>query len=75
MRKIVAKAKTFEDTTFGRHIKERAPLEFRLLKQVSGGSFPDADLIEAVSYSSRNEYFKTGRFRMDLITYRNNFES
>lgn len=39
--------------------------------QVVGTGVPDADLVEAISYSSKNPYFRTEDFRRLLILYRN----
>ena len=41
------------------------------MQVVGPNGAPDADLIEAISYSSKNPYFRTEGFRNSLITYRN----
>ena len=56
----------------GYNLRLNAPLEFDLIMQVVGvNGVPDADLVEAVSYSSKNLYFRTADFRRVLILYRN----
>lgn len=50
----------------------KTPLEFDLIMNTVGlNGVPDADLIEAVSYSSSNPFFRTQEFRRQLIKYRN----
>lgn len=41
------------------------------MQVVGTNGAPDADLIEAISYSSKNPYFRTEEFRLRLILYRN----
>jgi hypothetical protein len=42
-----------------------------MILQIAGpNGKPDADLIEAISYSSINPYFRTVSFRKALIKYR-----
>ncbi len=61
----------FDEVPLGHALRLYAPLEYDLIFRVSGiGCAPDADLIEAISYSSINPYFKTERFRYQLIKYR-----
>lgn len=49
------------------------PLEYDLIMQVVGpNGVPDADLIEAISYTSTNPFFRTELFRLQLIKYRKN---
>lgn len=49
----------------------KTPLEFDLIMHTVGlNGVPDADLIEAISYSSNNPYFRTQEFRWLLIKYR-----
>lgn len=56
----------------GYSLRLNAPLEFDLIMQTVGiNGAPDADLIEAISYSSKNPYFRTEDFRRVLILYRN----
>lgn len=56
----------------GYSMRLNTPLEFDLLMQVVGtNGVPDADLVEAISYSSKNPYFRTEDFRRFLILYRN----
>lgn len=56
----------------GYNLRLNAPLEFDLIMQVVGtNGVPDADLVEAISYSSKNLYFRTADFRRVLILYRN----
>ena len=40
------------------------------MQTVGTNGVPDADLIEAISYSSKNSYFRTEDFRRFLILYR-----
>lgn len=40
------------------------------MQVVGTNGVPDADLVEAVSYSSKNPYFRTADFRRVLILYR-----
>lgn len=55
----------------GYHLRLQAPLEYDLIMQVIGpNGVPDGDLIEAVSYSSTNPFFRTENFRWLLIRYR-----
>ena len=61
----------FESTTLGNSIRLHAPLEYDMIVAVSD-SEPDADIIEQISYSSINPYFKTTIFRKLLIKYRQN---
>lgn len=41
------------------------------MQVVGTNGVPDADLVEAISYSSKNPYFRTADFRQVLILYRN----
>lgn len=41
------------------------------MQVVGTNGVPDADLVEAISYSSKNPYFRTVDFRRVLILYRN----
>ncbi len=61
----------FDQVPLGYHIRLQAPLEYDLIMEVIGSmGVPDGDLIEAVSYSSANPFFKTEKFRKLLIQYR-----
>lgn len=61
----------FDEVPLGYKIRLNAPLEFDLIMQVVGtNGAPDADLVEAISYSSKNPYFRTADFRQALILYR-----
>lgn len=40
------------------------------MQVVGTNGVPDADLVEAISYSSKNPYFRTVDFRRCLILYR-----
>ncbi len=40
------------------------------MQVVGTNGVPDADLVEAISYSSKNPYFRTVDFRRVLIMYR-----
>lgn len=62
----------FDEVPLGYNLRLNAPLEFDLIMQVVGSNgAPDADLVEAISYSSKNPYFRTADFRRVLILYRN----
>lgn len=61
----------FDEVPLGYNLRLKAPLEYDLIMQVVGNSgAPDADLIEAISYSSKNPFFRTEEFRWMLIRYR-----
>lgn len=61
----------FDEVPLGYHLRLQAPLEYDLIMQVVGTKgIPDADLIEAISYSSTNPFFRTEEFRWLLIKYR-----
>lgn len=61
----------FDEVQIGYHTRLQAPLEYDLIMQVVGpNGTPDADLVEAISYSSANPFFKTEEFRRMLIRYR-----
>lgn len=65
------KLRKFDEVQLGYHLRLKAPLEYDLIMQVVGSNgVPDADLIEAVSYSSANPFFRTEEFRWMLIRYR-----
>lgn len=65
------KPRRFEEVPLGHTLRLLAPLEFDLILQVIGpNGIPDADLIESISYSSTNPFFRTERFRLLLIKYR-----
>lgn len=62
----------FDEVPLGYYLRLYAPLEYDLiLNTVQSNGAPDADLIEAVSYSSTNPFFRGDQFRQALITYRN----
>lgn len=61
----------FEQTTLGNSIRLNAPLEYDMIVSVSD-SEPEADLIEQISYSSINPYFRSAIFRKLFIKYRQN---
>lgn len=62
----------FDEVPLGYNLRLNAPLEFDLIMQVVGvNGVPDADLVEVISYSSKNSYFRTEDFRRFLILYRN----
>lgn len=61
----------FDEVPLGYNLRLNTPLEFDLIMQTVGtNGVPDADLIEAISYSSKNSYFRTEDFRRFLILYR-----
>lgn len=62
----------FDEVPLGYSLRLNAPLEFDLVMQVVGlNGTPEADLVEAISYSSKNPYFRSEDFRRRLILYRN----
>lgn len=65
------KLRAFSEVPLGYQIRLKAPLEYDLIMQVVGFKRPpEADLIESVSYSSTNPFFKSQEFRDLLIIYR-----
>lgn len=65
------KNRQFYEIPLGFNIRLHAPLEYDLIMNVVGVTGkPEADLIEAISYSSNNQFFKTPGFRKMLIQYR-----
>lgn len=62
----------FEQTRIGWHLRVKAPLEYDMIMKITGRlNDPDPDLIEAISYSSIQPFFRTPMFRRMLIEYRN----
>lgn len=59
----------FNETQLGYLLERLAPLEYRILLE-AGGASPSPNLIEAVSYSSLNMFFRSDEFRQALIEYR-----
>lgn len=49
-----------------------APLEYDMIMETTGDRAPEADFVEAVSYSSTNPYFQTKIFHRLLLQYRCN---
>lgn len=61
----------FDETKVGHYLKYEAPIEYDLLfSSYRVGDKPPVNLIEAISYSSRNPLFKKNKFREALIEYR-----
>lgn len=60
----------FNETRLGYYLEHAAPLEYRLILEVSGAHAPKIDVIEAVIYASLNPYFKTPKFHNALREYR-----
>lgn len=60
----------FEETCLGWLLKYDAPIEYDILKSVSGHSLPSAEEIERMSYMSLLPIFRSERFRLALIDYR-----
>lgn len=65
------KKREFNQTLLGYQLEHYAPLEYRFILEASGDKNPAADLIEAVSYTSLNPFFRTHEFRAALMEYRN----
>lgn len=59
----------FDETRLGYLLKMEAPTEYNLIIELNRTA-PDADLIEYVSYSSTNTFFRKAKFRKALIEYR-----
>lgn len=60
----------FEKTCLGWLLKYEAPIEYDILRSVSGRSLPSAEEIERMSYMSLLPIFRSKRFRLALIDYR-----
>ena len=59
----------FDETRIGHFLKHEAMLEYGLI-MATNEIEPSADLIEAVSYASKNPLFRKAKFRRSLIHYR-----
>ena len=59
----------FNETHIGYLLEHITPLEYRLILE-AGGVAPPPDLIEALSYSSLDPFFRTDEFRQALMEYR-----
>lgn len=64
--------KRFDQTRIGFLLKHEAPVEYRLLMEVTEFlklRAPSCTLIEAMSYASNDPFFKKTKFRRSFIEY------
>ena len=65
--------KRFEETRIGFFLQHEVPVEYKLLKDVTEQMklrCPPAELIEAISYSSDDPFFRKTKFWRSLIEYK-----
>lgn len=65
--------KQFEETRIGFFLQHEVPVEYKLLKEVTEQMklrYPPAELIEAISYSSNDPFFRKQKFWRSLIEYK-----
>ena len=65
--------KKFEQTRIGFFLQHEVPVEYQLLKEVMEAMklrHPPAELIEAISYSSNDTFFRKTKFWRCLIEYK-----